>query len=1116
MSFIENCRNYHYLKLMTDPYVGIKGYYEKVLTREAKSIPLKDKIHTIGAFFTRVGERLQVTHKKGVAQLCKKLLEENKGDAELQKTINGIFDRSILIREEMANTMPYVISPAPTSLVTLQKNLELIATNHPRFCLGSDLEVYDKSFHSLPCGWSQSNIYSKLESEFKKYEHKELAALKDRIETLYKPIIPVCLGILLDRGSVENPNTLGFQMCSNYIDAKIPFITLRYTFMAHGRRLAQEVSLAGWSLYYQKNGDFCLALPPNSKPENFGFCGTLPKWNRPFFSIPKFRETSSNEGFLDVFDFSQEVYYPKLVSLCGHGSYPGYPHEVDVNQPATIALLSAARFNQFIDVLEYIDTKALSLITCHAAGTNSTKLHNSRGTIPFPIFVRGAFESSVTTAGYTGAQFFRSASKVLFSRFSRQLQPKELASLASVHDAKFLEDTTTYYGPTNRSDIPKVGSLSSANNNIIDLDERVKKLQREKPHQKELTIIHQSPAPRYCAPLDYMVPKCVFSGPIVDATVVCTLAPALLSRGGQSHHLLKKLDMGDQPFEELLSQTFNILSLAANKAYYIAEVTCTYEGVATSLEKVLITYFNKTKQATFQKKGDSHFQQITFVEQKTDDESRWIPQATAHEIRALLAHAEFYFAAVSSYPSKETLYQTTAGRYDAVHFFDTLQESFWGQELPVDVKYYASVIDGKKESSSLSSFDREEIMKNGAQLALLKDKKSPPPPTNQRGKTVLHEAISEGKMSVSELKEVIDKNRSLLDRQDEDGETALHFAISMNRLEFVRLLIEERASLTIENKEHRSPLDLSCENLALLQAIKTLAQVDINTPNHEGLSPLGKALIWNDLELAQRWLDVGADFAGCSTQEPLLKLYLIRYVNSKIDERELFWFIYHLFDSECTFSAEEAKIPLKIDTSFYQIDVESIKFILKSRASSVVGDSLKIYEYLLHTIKGEHGRELNSLMPRLLPHLLQRGMNRERLKQILEITLEVYPVKQKNMPLIHAILNKSPVGVAQFLQEIASPRAAFECLYGFNPMSWAICFAEEATIPILSYLFSDPSLVHDSDWYNNSPLHWAVILKKPDVVKLLIDCGADLEAKNQQRYKPMELDINPRLGNLVI
>jgi ankyrin repeat protein len=72
-----------------------------------------------------------------------------------------------------------------------------------------------------------------------------------------------------------------------------------------------------------------------------------------------------------------------------------------------------------------------------------------------------------------------------------------------------------------------------------------------------------------------------------------------------------------------------------------------------------------------------------------------------------------------------------------------------------------------------------------------------------------------------------------------------------------------------------------------------------------------------------------------------------------------------------------------------------------------------------------------------------------------------------------------------------------------EPVAAAIRARDQPAVERL--LAADPSLVHAGDLRSNRPIHWATLTRQPDLVDLLLQRGANLEARRADGAKPIHL-----------
>ncbi|XP_014233800.1 26S proteasome non-ATPase regulatory subunit 10-like [Trichogramma pretiosum] len=91
---------------------------------------------------------------------------------------------------------------------------------------------------------------------------------------------------------------------------------------------------------------------------------------------------------------------------------------------------------------------------------------------------------------------------------------------------------------------------------------------------------------------------------------------------------------------------------------------------------------------------------------------------------------------------------------------------------------------------------------------------------DKRGATPLHRAASKGNAEIVRL--LLEEDKIVIDKQDAYGNTPLHLACEEERLDEAALLIKAGASLTVKNKEEKTPLDF-CKTRAVAQRLQAIA-----------------------------------------------------------------------------------------------------------------------------------------------------------------------------------------------------------------------------------------------------------------------------------------------------
>lgn len=94
------------------------------------------------------------------------------------------------------------------------------------------------------------------------------------------------------------------------------------------------------------------------------------------------------------------------------------------------------------------------------------------------------------------------------------------------------------------------------------------------------------------------------------------------------------------------------------------------------------------------------------------------------------------------------------------------------------------------------------------------DSQSAPSPNSRRVTFSIYALIlsAASQNSVSELKELLDKKPSYINKPSSSGETALHKAAAKGSLDCVKLLVQKGANVNLVDKQGRTPLLIAWEN----------------------------------------------------------------------------------------------------------------------------------------------------------------------------------------------------------------------------------------------------------------------------------------------------------------
>ena len=130
------------------------------------------------------------------------------------------------------------------------------------------------------------------------------------------------------------------------------------------------------------------------------------------------------------------------------------------------------------------------------------------------------------------------------------------------------------------------------------------------------------------------------------------------------------------------------------------------------------------------------------------------------------------------------------------------------------------------------------------------------------GLTLLHEAVIAG--NVPMVIEILDAHIIHVDTQDEEGNTALHYAVAIDNTPgnaIIVFLLSHRASINIPNNLGDTPLHNAVyrSNCTILTTLLNQRGRDTNVVNHQGITPLFAACqCTNSAEVIQLLMPVSS------------------------------------------------------------------------------------------------------------------------------------------------------------------------------------------------------------------------------------------------------------------
>ncbi|KUI54183.1 Ankyrin-1 [Cytospora mali] len=177
--------------------------------------------------------------------------------------------------------------------------------------------------------------------------------------------------------------------------------------------------------------------------------------------------------------------------------------------------------------------------------------------------------------------------------------------------------------------------------------------------------------------------------------------------------------------------------------------------------------------------------------------------------------------------------------------------------LEYNARVDLSVGEDKERFAGYSPVHLASAAGNTETLKLLADSGAPLGHPNKRGACPIHliETVDTGRVLLQYRK------RFDINHQDSLGETALHYCIYAEKNDFAKLLIDSGIDINIQDNTGCTPLHIAARLDCQIIARLLLAEddIDVNKASPSDGSPLHRAAIQGNLDMAKLLVDAGAD-----------------------------------------------------------------------------------------------------------------------------------------------------------------------------------------------------------------------------------------------------------------
>ena len=568
---------------------------------------------------------------------------------ELEKTIPLLIDKAkdnhpltSQIRSDKPVGIIVQVANSPRNAEQLLSHLWKVQSHYPRFQLGNDLCIYDISKGILPQNTDPAKVKDALDLMLEKYRYLEtdestkplFEVLRSQIDWLtheLKPLQMIQMAILVEKGNEENGAL--FNSAEIAVKQKVPVVMTKHLFECHPSKFTALFSSC--DVYLQNPGDLMVLLPKGKKPLEEGFN----EHNLTLCKDPNSQTIVSSTLKFDqqldalLIKETQDIKFSRFIFLQGHGLSK-------LNKKSGhIAGLTHSEFQEGLKTLKNNEVAFLVIFSCYLAGVNRDDLSLPDGSISCPMVIQGVTDEITYVDAHDSFSILAAAQKRMtnpsFPNRLRPLTQKDMKMILnrdkSNNDYKFILRWLSYQFPANKGEIPKHLYIAEGQGQLLSIDrllkeqlkERLKRQLNKKNVQtksaiEEDWVIEDRSTNRQ----DYLVSEPVFPAKLLVHNV--NRIPALVSAGGNAHHIIKEID-ALMPFEGFLEATANAPirgitfdknlkdeSGEATKVFAIAKFSCEFEGKPAHLENVVIKVSKNKTECCFRIAGEKDFRLITF------------------------------------------------------------------------------------------------------------------------------------------------------------------------------------------------------------------------------------------------------------------------------------------------------------------------------------------------------------------------------------------------------------------------------------------------------------------------------------------------------------------------
>lgn len=336
---------------------------------------------------------------------------------------------------------------------------------------------------------------------------------------------------------------------------------------------------------------------------------------------------------------------------------------------------------------------------------------------------------------------------------------------------------------------------------------------------------------------------------------------------------------------------------------------------------------------------------------------------------------------------------------------------------------------------------------------------------------------------------------------DEDGYSALHYAVEKCSSSSVMNLLEHGAEVNLRTEEHKlTPLHFAVKRKSNLSTVKMLLEAGaiVECPSDEELTPLHISILEGSSDVVRYLIDNDADVNRLDEHLQFAPLHLAIH-----QRREDFIELLASKGANVNTSGKDGLTPLHLATILECVK-STRSLILLGADINCRYNNQSVHEAPVKNKKRD--QESSSLISKLIGYPMNDVQNFEmRIDVLLRYEANPNALTSSGWNLLHYIarLGRNTRDFMEILYEHASNS---EPISGITPLHIASANNFQSIVDVLMNAGAD---VNAKIQYDQMPMHLALRSNHTEILKILIKRGADVNCKDTRaQLTPLQLALS--------